>query len=150
MDKVDLLILSYLKENARMKASDIGKAINFSVSSVIERIKKLEKSGIIEKYTVKLNEDKLGNSILALMEVSLADAKQYDNFMTFAKNHKRVLSCYYVAGDFDFMVKVRANSSENLEKIHREIKSFEGVKSIKTYFALKEVKCEMSEIPEEE
>ena len=49
MDKVDLLILSYLKENARMKASDISKEINYSISSVLERIRKMEKSGIIEK-----------------------------------------------------------------------------------------------------
>ena len=55
MDKVDLLILSYLKENARMKASDISKEINYSISSVLERIRKMEKSGIIEKYTVMLS-----------------------------------------------------------------------------------------------
>ena len=68
MDKVDLLIISYLKENARMKASDISKEINYSISSVLERIRKMEKSGIIEKYTVMLNEKKLGNDLVAIME----------------------------------------------------------------------------------
>ncbi len=149
MDKVDLLILSYLKDNARMKASDISKEINFSVSSVIERIKKLEKNGIIEKYTILLNERKLGNDLVALLEVNLKDQKYCEKFMSFAKDNKKILSCYYLAGEYDFMLKIRASSTENLEGIHREIKSLDEVASVKLLFALKEVKNETSEIPEE-
>lgn len=148
MDKVDLLILSYLKDNARMKASDISKEINFSISSVLERIKKMEKSGIIEKYTVLLNEKKLGNDLVAIMEVAFESPKFYDSFTAMVKKNKNILSCYYIAGDFDFMLKIRTNSAENLEKIHRTIRALDGVKSTKTYFALKEVKCETSVIPD--
>lgn len=149
MDKVDLMILSYLKENARMTASDISKEINFSVSSVIERIKKLEKSGVIEKYTVLLNEKKLGNDIVAIMEVKLSDSRYYDAFSRFAVENRNILSCYYLAGDFDFILKVRASSTEGLEKIHREIRGFDGISAVKTNVSLKEVKCELSVIPDE-
>ena len=71
LDSVDYAILGCLKENARMSASEIGKKINLSVSAVIERIKKLEKNQIIQGYTVSLNQSKMGNSLVAIMEVSL-------------------------------------------------------------------------------
>ena len=71
MDKIDLEILACLKDNARMKASDISKKINLSVSAVIERIKKLEANNTIEKYTITLNQKQLGNDLIALKEVSL-------------------------------------------------------------------------------
>lgn len=148
MDKVDLLILSYLKENARMKASDISKEINYSISSVLERIRKMEKSGIIEKYTVMLNEKKLGNDMIAIMEVSVKSPEYYDKFTKAVLESKNILSCYYLTGEFDFMLKIKTNSTENLEKIHRMIRSLDGVTATKTHFALKEVKCEMSVIPE--
>ncbi len=148
MDKVDLMILSHLKENARMTASDISKEINFSISSVIERIKKLEKSGIIEKYTIKLNERALGNDLVAIMEVKLRDTKHYDAFVDMVSGEKQIISCYYLAGEFDFVIKIRTDSSESLEKIHRTIRGFEGVAEVKTYFSLKEIKCEMSSLPD--
>ena len=71
LDNVDFAILNCLKENARMTSSEIGKKINLSVSAVIERIKKLEKNQIIQGYTVSLNQAKMGNSLTAIMEVSL-------------------------------------------------------------------------------
>ena len=71
MDSLDRQILSILKQNARKKASDISKEIHLSVSTVIERIRKLEAAGIIESYTVIINEQKTGNDLTALMEVSL-------------------------------------------------------------------------------
>jgi len=150
MDKVDLLILSYLKNNARMKASDIGKEINFSVSSVIERIKKLEKSGIIEKYTIQLDDKKIGNNITAFMEVTLSDEMLHDMFENYVSGNKNILSCYYIAGDYDFLLKIKTHDSEQVEKIHREIKSFKGIKSVKTSFSMREVKFDFSSIPDED
>lgn len=148
MDKIDLQILSYLSENARMKASDISKEINYSISSVLERIRKMEKNGIIEKYTVRLNEKKLGNDIIAIMEVSVENPKYYDEFIKTINENKNILSCYYLTGEYDFVLKIKTGSSDSLEKIHRAIRSLEGVTATKTHFALKEVKCEMAVLPD--
>ncbi len=148
MDKIDLQILSYLSENARIKASDISKEINYSISSVLERIRKMEKNGIIEKYTVMLNEKKLGNDIIAIMEVSVDSPKFYDGFVEKIKENKNILSCYYLTGEYDFVLKIKTGSSDKLEEIHRMVRSIEGVTATKTHFALKEIKCEMSVIPD--
>ena len=71
MDLLDYQILKKLKQNARKKASDISKEIHLSVSTVIERIRKLEASGIIKSYTVITDESKIGNDVTVLMEISL-------------------------------------------------------------------------------
>ena len=71
MDILDYKILSLLKTNAREKASAISREIHLSVSSVIERIHKLETSGIIQSYTIITDEAAIGNDLTALMEISL-------------------------------------------------------------------------------
>ncbi len=148
MDKIDIEILACLKENARMKASDISKRINLSVSAVIERIKKLEANNTIEKYTITLNQKQLGNDLIALMEVSLEHPKYYDVFADMVKSTESIQSCYYLTGEYDFMLKIFTDSSDSLEKLHRKIKSVSGVQSTRTHFVLKSVKSNSSVLPE--
>ena len=63
MDNTDNIILSILKENSRASASEISKQVNLSVPAVTERIRKLELSGVIEKYTVRANPYALGYNL---------------------------------------------------------------------------------------
>ena len=147
MDELDYTILSCLKDNARMTSSEISKKINLSVSAVIERIKKLETSGIIEKYTVTLNQKKLGNDRVAIMEVSLEHPKYYDAFVDMVSKNPNIQSCYYLTGEFDFVLKIITDSTESLNQIHRRIKSLKGVQATETHFVLKSLKCDPSVIP---
>lgn len=140
MDEMNFKILQCLKANARIKASAISKEIHLSVSAVLERIRKMELNGIIKNYTIVVDESKLGNDTSALMEVSLDHSKFYESFTDEIKKNKNIVFCYYLTGDFDFMLKIVCNSSEHLEQIHRTIKSLEGVSRTKTYFILKDVK----------
>lgn len=148
MDKVDLQILSYLKDNARMKASDISKKINFSVSSVIERIRKLEKSGVIAKYTILIDEELTGNNITALAEVTLCGESGRKSLEEYVLNSKNILSCYHVAGDYDFLLKIKASSAGKIEEIHTDLKAIAGIEKVKTYFSMREIKCEITALPD--
>ena len=148
MDAIDVKILRELNANARQKASAISKEVNLSVSAVIERIHKLEDSGVIVGYTALLNHKALGRDISTWMEVSLEHPKHFDNFAAQVQNIDNVLSCYYLTGDFDFMLYVMAGSSEELEAIHQQIKQMEGVCATKTYIVLKEIKRNACLLPE--
>lgn len=148
LDSVDYAILNCLKENARMTSSEIGKKINLSVSAVIERIKKLEKNKIIQGYTVSLNQAKMGNSLIAIMEVSLEHPKYYDAFAEMIQNNPNVQSCYYRTGEFDFIINIYTDSADSLEKIHRNIMNMAGIQATKTHFVLKVVKNDFNVIPE--
>lgn len=146
-DGVDYAILNCLKENARMTSSEIGKKINLSVSAVIERIKKLEKNEIIQGYTVSLNQAKMGNVLVAIMEVSLEHPKYYDEFAEMIKENNNIQSCYYRTGEFDFILIIYTDSPDSLEQIHRKVMNMRGIQATKTHFVLKVVKNDLTVIP---
>ena len=148
MDNMDYKILKCLKLNARNKASDISKEIHLSVSAVIERIHKMEKNNVIKNYTIIVDQKKLENDVSALMEISLEHPKFYESFTKAIESNSNIVSCYYLTGDFDFMLKIICQSSDHLERIHREIKSLEGVSATKTHFILKNIKNIFCVIPE--
>ena len=150
MDAIDVKILRVLAKNARRKASAISDEVGLSVSAVIERIRKLEDSGVIQGYTAVLDQKRLGNDISAWMEVCLEHPKYYDAFAARVMDMDNVLTCHYLTGDFDFMIHVAARSSEALEAIHHQVKGIEGVSATKTHFILKTVKSNGCLLPEVE
>ncbi|MBR5535722.1 MAG: Lrp/AsnC family transcriptional regulator [Clostridia bacterium] len=148
LDGVDYAILNCLKQNARMTSSEIGKKINLSVSAVIERIKKLEKYEVIQGYTVSLNQSKMGNGLIAIMEVSLEHPKFYDGFAQMIQENPNIQSCYYRTGEFDFILTIYTDSADSLERIHRSVMNMEGIQATKTHFVLKVVKNDFNVIGE--
>ncbi len=147
MDQIDERILALLKENARMSASDIGETINMSVSAVIERVKKLEASGIIKQYTVILDAQKIGKDISAFISVSLEHPKYNEGFQKIVREHPDIAQCYYITGDFDYLLKVVTESTALLEKVLDTIKSIQGVSLTKTIVVFSAIKEEYAALP---
>ena len=150
MDKLDYQIIQELRKNARQTASEISKTIHLSVSTVIERIRKLEKSGLIEAYTVITNDHKAGNDITVLMEVGMEHPRYNDDFIRVIKEHPNIIACYYLTGEFDYMLKICCRSSEHLEHIHNQIKDCSGVRLTRTHYVLRTVKNIYSSEPQEQ
>lgn len=148
MDAIDYKILCCLKENSRENATNIGAKINLSTSAVIERIKKMESTGLIEQYTTIINQAALGRDLFAFIYVSLEHPKCYENFVEKIKEHPSVSECYYIAGDFDFILKVVTGSGKGLEEILNYIKSIGGVSLTRTSVVLSTNKCEVCILPE--
>ena len=148
MDAIDYKILSCLKENARENATNIGAKINLSTSAVIERIKKLETSGMIQQYTTIINQSALGRELFAFIYVSLEHPKHYENFVEKIKENSSVAECYYIAGDFDFILKVVTKTGKSLEEILNYIKCISGVSLTRTSVVLSTNKCEVCLLPE--
>lgn len=148
MDKTDYEILKCLKENARENATNIGEKINLSTSAVIERIKKFETSGLIKQYTVVINQQAFGGELMAFISVRLEHPKFYENFVEIVNFHNSIAECYYIAGDFDFILKVITKTAQDLENILNYIKSIDGVSLTRTSVVLSTNKNEVSLIPE--
>ncbi len=140
MDYLDYQILNELKTNARETASEISKNIHLSVSTVIERIKKMEKSGLIQYYTAITDDAKLGNDITVLMEVSMEHPRYNEDFIHQVNTHPNIIACYYLTGDFDFLLKICCKSADHLEQIHKHIKDCNGVRFTKSHYVLRTVK----------
>lgn len=150
MDAIDFEILSCLKENSRENATNIGAKINLSTSAVIERIKKMEASGLIEQYTTILNQNALGRDLMAFIYVSLEHPKYYDGFVKSVRENNSVAECYYIAGDFDFILKVVTKSGKALEEILKYIKYINGVSLTRTSVVLSTTKCDVCLLPDRE
>ncbi|MBQ7862516.1 MAG: Lrp/AsnC family transcriptional regulator [Clostridia bacterium] len=148
MDKIDYEILSCLKENARENATNIGAKINLSTSAVIERIKKFEASGLIKQYTIVLDQQTLGGELMAFISVRLEHPKYYENFVELINSHNSIAECYYIAGDFDFIIKIITKNAQSLEDILNYIKSIEGVSLTRTSVVLSTNKNEVCMLPE--
>ena len=140
MDNIDYKILKILQKNARETASNISKEIHLSVSAVIERIRKLEENKIIKEYTIIVDEKRTGNAMTALMEVSLSNPKYFDGFANAIRGMDTIVSCYYQTGVFDLLLKICCESGDELEQIHRDIMSLDGVSDTRTHVVLKNVK----------
>lgn len=148
MDITDYEILTCLKENARENATNIGAKINLSTSAVIERIKKFEASGLIKQYTIVLDQQALGGELMAFISVRLEHPKYYENFVELVNAHNSITECYYIAGDFDFILKAITKNTQCLEDILNYIKSIDGVSLTRTSVVLSANKNETCMLPD--
>lgn len=140
MDNTDVKIINCLRKNARENASGIGEKINMSVSAVIDRMRKLESAGIIKGYTLQLDNEKLGKDITATVSVGIEHPKYNAGFIEFVNRNNHIVECHYITGDFDFLLKVVAESTNAFEKILNDIKSVPGISLTRTNIVLSTVK----------
>ncbi len=144
MDASDIKILKLLQKNARITASEIGREISLSIPAVSERLKKLEGSGIIQQYTAVLNPRLLKRELTALMLIGLAAPKFNDRFLEFVAKEDQILECHYIAGDFDYILKIMTESTGRLGELLNNIKGICGVQRTKTIVAISTVKNNFS------
>ena len=149
MDALDRKILVCLKENARANATEIGSKINLSTSAVIERIRKMEASGLIRQYTVVLSPQP-DREQTAYIYVRLDHPKYYEGFVDAVNFHEAIAECYYIAGDFDFILKVVSMKGMTLERVLNDIKSIPGVCLTRTNVVLSTNKREICTLPPED
>lgn len=150
MDDIDLKILGLLMANSRVNASVIAENVGMSVSSVAERVRKLDNAGIIKKYTLILDPKLIGLDVLAFISISLEHPKYNENFIASITANPSVTECHYITGDFDFLVKVMAGSMDKLAGILNDIKSIKGVSLTRTLIVLSTTKDDFSALPETE
>ncbi len=93
----------------------------------MERVKKLEASGVIRGYQALLDGKKVGKDITAFIGVSIGNQRDMDKFARQMMHYPDVLECHHVTGDESFMLKVKSANTGSLEKLLGEIRSVEGV-----------------------
>lgn len=147
MDHIDSKILSCLTRDARMNASQISQQVNLSVSAVIERMKKMEASGLIKGYTAVIDEKQAGFNVQALISIRLEHPKYNQELNRQMCGHDRVMECFYITGDFDYIARIGVSSTEELTKVLHDIKQIPGVSLTRTYVVLDNVKENMPAIP---
>ncbi|ALC87754.1 transcriptional regulator [Bacillus sp. FJAT-22090] len=141
MDIIDGKILEALKQNGRSTASDISKQVNLSVPAVSERIRKLEEANIIEQYTIKINREKMGFKLLAVIFVNIDHAANIQHFRDAIIQFSEVIECHHMAGEYDYMLKVLIEDTSKLEFfLNEQLKTILGVQKSNTLIVLSTLK----------
>lgn len=123
MDKIDYRLISLLQKNARMPLKQLAAEVFLSSPATAARIERLEKSGIISGYTVKLDHKKLGYPIIAFINLEVQPS-QKPSFYPFVEKHPNVLECNCVTGHYSMLIKVAFQSTEALDNFIGQLQNF--------------------------
>jgi Lrp/AsnC family leucine-responsive transcriptional regulator len=140
LDQIDLKILYILQNHGRSRLADIADEVELSAPAVMERVKKLEASGVIRGYQALLDAKQVGKDITAFISVSIGQQREIDKFAEQMLQYPDVLECHHVTGDESFILKVKAGNTGALEKLLAQIRSVDGVTRTVTKIVLSTAK----------
>jgi len=142
-DEIDTAILEKLQKNGRITNAQLANEVGISPSAMLERVKRLERTGVIRKYVAIVDPEKIGRNMFGLVSVSLA-AHQYSSINRFESEISKlseVLECYNIAGEYDFLIKIICSSmKEYQEFLIKKLTKIEGIDKVHTNFILSTVK----------
>ncbi|KAA2235765.1 Lrp/AsnC ligand binding domain-containing protein [Salinarimonas soli] len=145
LDRIDRRILALLQEDGRLPAVELAERVGLSPTSTGERLRRLQKEGVIQGFRARLDPRRLGLELLVFVEVSL-DKTTPDVFERFAAAVRRapeVLECHMVAGGFDYLVKTRvADMAAYRRFLGESLLALPGVRETRTYAVMEEVKSD--------
>lgn len=143
MDRTDRRILNILQENGRITNSKLAAEIGISPPAMLERVKRLEASGMIRQYAALIDREKAGFGLLAIIIISVSL-----NQITSLKEVKSKLlaleemqECFQLTGDVDFLLKVAVRDMPNYTRfINDKLTAIPGIQNIRTSFVLETLK----------
>lgn len=136
MDKFDSAIIAQLRINARTSISDIANKVNLSRSAVTERIKKLEKTGIIKGYHVALSESQK-QAVQVYFEIKHQCAKCSEVVPLF-RQFPEVITCHGISGEMDLIVHIKADNMNRVHELREYLDCQEDIVKIKTHVVMSE------------
>lgn len=143
MDTIDKKLLQLLQHDTKRTTKELSLKLNLSVTAVYERIKKLEREGIIAKYVVLLDKEKVGKNFMVFCHLKLIQhTKEFlTKFESEVVQLKEVLECHHVSGDYDYILKIAVkNMEEYREFLVTKLTTLEHIGSTHSTFMISEVK----------
>ncbi|MBP7669725.1 MAG: Lrp/AsnC family transcriptional regulator [Ferrovibrio sp.] len=143
LDQIDRRILKRLQDNARLSSSELAAEVGISASPCWRRVRAMEEAGVIARYVTLLNPEALGLSISIFTNVTLDKQIEpaLEAFQKAVRKRPEVMECYLMTGDFDYLLRVVVSDLGAYERFLLDhLTRIPGVASIKSSFALKQVK----------
>ncbi len=143
LDKIDRKILRILQEEARISFTELGERVGLSTTPCTERVRRLEREGVILSYSARLNPQQLKANLLVFVEISLSfkSGDIFEEFRRAVLKLPHVLDCHLVSGDFDYLIKARISEMASYRKLLGDILlKLPHVRESKSYIVMEEVK----------
>ena len=147
LDDIDKKIIRVLEDDARTSLRKISELVDVSLGTVSNRVKRMEKNGIIRGYSVILDPDKIGWELNVVIGLRIQKGRLIEIQERIAKD-SRVHGVYDVTGDFDSMVIARAKNRKDLDDLSKNVLSIDGVERSITHLVLNTVKESTASLPE--
>jgi Lrp/AsnC family transcriptional regulator, leucine-responsive regulatory protein len=129
LDDRDVAILRALQEDARATFAEIGERVGLAASTVHERVRKLERAGVIRGYRADVDAESLGLFVTSMVSVMPLDPRQPDDLPDRVRELPEVEACHSVAGDENYILKVRTRTTADLEDFLRRLREKAGVQT---------------------
>jgi Lrp/AsnC family leucine-responsive transcriptional regulator len=142
-DSIDLSILRSLQKNARATVREIAEEVHLSATPVHERIKRMEREGIIQRYTIIIDASKINKSLKVICYVSLKEHNKTigTKFIKLIHEWQEVLECYSISGNFDFMLKIAVANMDDYYHFHvHKLSQSELISNVQSMFVMGTVK----------
>jgi Lrp/AsnC family leucine-responsive transcriptional regulator len=139
MDATDRTIVMALQENARISFRDLAAAVNLSPNATGERVKRLERQGILRGYTAIVDADASGRKLSALVDLRIKEGTPPDAFEPIVRKLDVVVDCVHVSGRFDYQLRVTVADASELDQLIRLLKAKAHVVETDTRLVLRSV-----------
>ena len=143
LDHQDKQLITLLQENSKRTTKALSLQLGLSVTAVYERVRKLERRGVIQGYSARVDEDLVQKGFVVFCNIKLAQHK-HDYLVKFEKEVIRfdeVLECYNVSGDYDYLLKVLVKDMESYHNfINDKLTLLDHIGSAHSTFIINEVK----------
>lgn len=143
LDGIDRKILDELQKNGRISIVDLAKRVNLSKTPCSERVRRLEKSGVISQYRAVIDPELVDMKHVTIVHISLTQTSDnsLDQFNLAVQNIPEVQSCLMIAGQFDYMLKVRTHDITHFrEVLGEQIGKLPGVMQTHSFAVMETVK----------
>jgi Lrp/AsnC family transcriptional regulator, leucine-responsive regulatory protein len=127
VEEIDRKIVSLLTRNGRMSYTELARQAGLSVSAVHQRVRRLEQDGVIKGYAAMVNPEDVGLPMTAFVSVKPFDAAAPDDLPQRLEHLTAIEACHSVAGDENYILKVRVSSPAALEELLYQIRTLGGV-----------------------
>ncbi|URZ03989.1 Lrp/AsnC family transcriptional regulator [Clostridium felsineum] len=121
LDKTDMEILNLLTKNSRTRWQEIGDTVHLTGQAVKNRVERLEKSGIIETYTIKINPNKIDKKVTAFITIFMKTTEHLA-FQKYIRNKPIIIEAHRISGDGCYILKAAASQDEILEFLDEILK----------------------------
>jgi len=143
LDRIDRRILTLLQQDGRMAMKDLSEQVGLSITPCIDRVKRMERDGVITGYYARVDPAQLGASLLVFVEITLdhKNGNMFEKFRREVLKVPEVLECHLVSGDFDYLIKARIGEMSDYRKILGNVLlQLPGAVQSKSYVVMEEVK----------
>lgn len=144
MDEIDAQILSLLRANGRASFASIGERVGLSPHGTADRVRRLERDGVITGFTVKVDPGRVGRAVDALVDVRLLPSTDPDRFERLISDLPAVTELVFLTGRFDYQLRVACRDTEDLDQTVRAVRRDGGVAATETRIVMRSSRADGS------